>query len=143
MACDTLAFCPLPYKIFETFVLYESYRSIGAGTSDWRIGTMKIPAVREELEDLALQLKAQEGRNWKTVARKMEGLVPELKRRSPKRRAKVKNAEGRKRNPLSREQKQEIALFAKTHPDWMLQEIGTKFGVNQGRVSEIIAGFRK
>jgi transposase len=104
---------------------------------------MKIPAVREELEDLALQLKAQEGRNWKTVARKMEGLVPELKRRSPKRRAKVKNAEGRKRNPLSREQKQEIALFAKTHPDWMLQEIGTKFGVNQGRVSEIIAGFRK
>lgn len=104
---------------------------------------MKIPAVREELEDLALQLKASKGRNWKTIAHKIEVLVPELKRRSPKRRAKIKDPAGRQRHPLTREQKQEIAQFAKTHPDWMLQEIGTKFGVNQGRVSEIIAGFRK
>lgn len=103
---------------------------------------MKGPEVREELEDLALQLKKREGKNWRTVARKMEGLVPEMKRRSPTRRAKVPTGV-RKRNPLSAAKKQEIALFAERHPDWMLQEIGTKFGVNQGRVSEIISGFRK
>ena|SRR5437879_4624288 len=102
---------------------------------------MKIPAVREELENLALQLKSQKGRNWRSVAQKIEALVPELKRRPAKRRAKVKEEGARK--PLSETQKKEIARFTREHPEMMLQEIGVKFGVNQGRVSEIIAGFRK
>lgn len=104
---------------------------------------MKIPAVRDELLDLASQLKTSKGRSWKTISRKIEELIPELKRRAPKRRAKILTPKGQKRHPLTDAKKRDIADFAKLHPDWMLQEIGVKFGVNQGRISEIIAGFRK
>lgn len=102
---------------------------------------MKIPAVRDELEEIASDLKTQKGRNWRSCAQRIEALVPELKRRPAKRRAKTRE-EG-PRTPLTESQKKEIARFTREHPEMMLQDIGSKFGVNQGRVSEIIAGFRK
>lgn len=89
---------------------------------------MKMIEVRKELTEIALNLAI-------TVER-IKQLEEELYRRKSKR---APNAS----TPMSDEVAQEILLLRKQYPNWTLQKIADVTGVNIGRVSETLNGFRE
>ena len=97
---------------------------------------MRIPEVRKSLSALADDLRA--GKSPESIARKLDILVTELWRRKPVHRP-VKAI----RTPITPELKKTIRAFAREHKAMDLQELGNHFNVNPGRVSEILAGFRR
>lgn len=94
-----------------------------------------IPVAREHLQGLAKKLvtgaitKSQAAREIRTTMRL-------LVRKSPVRRA------PRAKRYVTRRLAAEICVFARQHPAMHLQDIATHFGVNAGRVSEILNGKR-
>jgi hypothetical protein len=70
-------------------------------------------------------------------ARKLRSLAEETKRRPPVRRS------GPRAGAVTPDIQERIRQTAKAHPALSLHEIGVACGVNQGRVSEVLAGFRE
>lgn len=87
---------------------------------------MKIPEIRDELFKMAEDLKIP----------RLRELAEELWRRPVARRA---PAESRY---FTDDLADKIRAYAKQHPDHTYAAIGLAFNVNQGRVSEAIAGKR-
>lgn len=87
---------------------------------------MKIPEVRDRLRELAVEHGIDE----------LEILAEALRRRPP-----VRVAE-RRAEPMTEELRVAIRAYFKARPTASNQEIATVFGVNPGRVSESLAGFR-
>lgn len=89
---------------------------------------MTIPEIRARL-----RAKAQE-----TGDPELAMLADELRRRPPNVRA---------RRPTSRKMtpqvQAEIMALAAKHPDWSNQDIAVAVGVNAGRVSETLNGYRQ
>lgn len=95
---------------------------------------MKIPEVRERLYALADSLEAQCG--LPLTAIEIRHLADELKRRP---RAHSGRSGGTR---ITNEKRNAIREFAQLHPEMTEFQIGSYFGVNQGRVSEAISGWR-
>lgn len=95
---------------------------------------MKLPDVREELHKLASDLDAA---GLGLVGQRLAYLAEQTRRRSP-----LKRAEPRAK-PITDETKKRIRDTAAAHPAWSLREIGRHVGVDQGRVSEVLRGFRQ
>jgi hypothetical protein len=98
-----------------------------AGMSDRSPKTMTIPEVRDRLYELGSEIGLPE----------LFKLADQLWRRQP----------GRPRAPVQHrrvtpELKAQIRAFAAEHPEMSEDKIGVRFGVNQGRVSEALFGFR-
>jgi hypothetical protein len=85
-----------------------------------------IPEVRERLTALAAELGLPE----------LEWLAAELRRRPSIRRAPIKN------HGLAPAQKAAIRRELRDNPDAHLQEVADRYGVNIGRVSEVLRGKR-
>lgn len=87
---------------------------------------MRIPEVRARLREIANETGNEE----------LDRLADELVRRPPVTAAPVKS---RKMTDTLRQQ---IVQYHQTYPALTQVEIGAAFGVNPGRVSEALAGFR-
>jgi hypothetical protein len=87
---------------------------------------MRLPDVAARLRQLAALHGLAE----------LDALASAITRRSPQHRAPVKSA--RMTAALSAR----IAQFAKDHPDMSQAEVGRRFNVNPGRVSESLRGKR-
>lgn len=98
---------------------------------------MTIPECRDALTKIAerLPLANTEGERRK-LARQMLYIVSEMYRRPP-----VRQAPRRARGMTPQLRAQAVALAAQ-HPDKPMREIGRMIGVDGGRVSEAVAGFR-
>jgi len=94
---------------------------------------MKIPEVRERLLDIAAALEIE---GCGDHAEAIRGLVRELYRRPPVRRA------PRQARPLSAQERERAREIAAAHPDMPQRDIARVFGVDGGRVSEAVAGKR-
>lgn len=91
---------------------------------------MKLPEVREELFALAEQLPSPH-------AEKLRQLAEETRRRSP-------TFVARRVAPAIDDAKREEILEARElFPELGLRELGHLCDVNQGRVSEVLNGFRQ
>jgi DNA-binding MarR family transcriptional regulator len=91
-----------------------------------------IPEIRDRLFELA-----KDGRLPRDVARELEMLAEETRRKFHGRRAPTHHM------PLTPEEAAEIAAYERTHPAEHLSEIAERFGTNQGRVSEVLYGKRE
>ncbi|HYW90046.1 MAG TPA: hypothetical protein VFB50_19895 [Chloroflexota bacterium] len=96
---------------------------------------MTIPEVRRAFLAIANSL-AIKG-NCNDEVRGIRVLVEEMKRRPAVRQAPVKA------QPATPAMYDRIRAFAKEHPDMPNRDIGRVFGVDGGRVSEALAGFRR
>lgn len=85
-----------------------------------------IPEVRDRLRELAHELAAPE----------LETLARELERRPPVRRSPGGSA------PMTPDLADAIRADVAANPDATMAEIGARHNVNQGRVSELLAGKR-
>lgn len=85
-----------------------------------------IPMIRERLHQLAEELSCPE----------LADLAEETKRRPYVRKAPTRHG------PVSPATQDAIRRYAADHPEAHQQDIATRFGVNAGRVSETLAGFR-
>lgn len=83
---------------------------------------MRIPEIRKELGEIAERLAV---------------LTKELERRPAKTRAPATSA------PMTHHIAIAIRAFKRAHPDASHVEIGKRYGVNPGRVSEALRGKRK
>jgi predicted O-methyltransferase YrrM len=90
---------------------------------------MKLPEVRDALHDVATQLD------------KLSSVVAQLAEETRKRRAPKKAPA--KSKPMTDETAELIRAYARKYPTASQFEIGKVFGVNQGRVSEVLRGKRK
>lgn len=88
---------------------------------------MRLPEIATRLRYLARELNCPE----------LNRLAAEIKRRSPVSRAPASSV------PASPELRDRIRAFKADNPHMSQAEIGARFGVNSGRVSEALAGFRK
>lgn len=91
-----------------------------------------IPEIRERIVDIAQQV----GLLFPDVARELRALAEETKRRPPVRKAKPR-ARG-----ITDEVRDRVRAFAANHPSMSMREIGQRHDIDQGRVSEILAGKR-
>jgi hypothetical protein len=82
-----------------------------------RVGEL-VAAVREQLDEI-------------------DRLLPQLKRRSPKKRA------PRVSTPMTVELRKEIVEYAAANPEASQHVIAEHMGTNQGRISEALRGLRK
>lgn len=89
--------------------------------------TMTVPEVRDRLYELAGEMRSEE----------LMHLANQLWRRRP---GKVKARASAVH--MTPELAQSIRDYAVTHPWLSEHRIGIEFGVNQGRVSEALFGFR-
>lgn len=94
---------------------------------------MKLPDVRTALIALASDIDAK---GLHPEARKLRELAEQTRRRSP-----VRKAPWRART-LTPELIDQIRAAAREHPDWSFGRIAALCDVNQGRVSEVLAGVR-
>jgi hypothetical protein len=90
---------------------------------------MKLPEVRDALHDIASQLDKLSS----TVAQ----LAEETKKRPARKKAPVNS------KPMTDKLAAEIRQFSKLNPNKSQFEIAKIFGVNQGRVSEVLRGKRQ
>lgn len=90
---------------------------------------MKLPEVRDALHEIAGDLIS--------VAEKIKRLAEETRKRPAHRKAPAKA------RPISQELEESIMEFARQNPKASQFEIGKRFGVNQGRVSETLRGKRQ
>ncbi len=95
---------------------------------------MKLPDVREEMHKMASDLQTM---GLGKFATKLAKLAEETRRRSP-----VKRAPPRA-NSMTDEVKELIRRTARDYPHASLREIGRRCNVDQGRVSEVLRGFRQ
>jgi hypothetical protein len=96
---------------------------------------MTIPECRAALLAIAnsLAIKA----NCSDEARGIRMIVKEMERRPA-----VKKTRAKAR-PATPELRNRIRAYATAHPDLANRDIGLVFGVDGGRVSEALAGFRR
>lgn len=87
---------------------------------------MTIPEIAARLRELSGEIGCDE----------LEQLADELRRRPPVRRAPVTSKK------MTDELRAEIHQYATDNPKESYASIGRRFGVNGGRVSETMAGFR-
>jgi hypothetical protein len=87
---------------------------------------MRIPEVRDRLRELADAYSLPE----------LHALADELHRRPPVRKADVSS------EPMTGQLAAEIRDYARRHPGASFARIAGVFGVNPGRVSEVLAGKR-
>ena len=80
-----------------------------------------IPEMRQRLYEIAIELN---------------DISDQLERRPARKKAPQSSVS------MTPELREEIRAFALTHPDWTENDIGIRFDVNQGRVSEILRGKR-
>lgn len=92
---------------------------------------MKLPEVRTSLVELS-----QDNRLPEELSVKLKWLASEISRRSPTKRAAPRSTR------VTPELKSQIRDYAHKHPMLSQSEIGNKFNVNPGRVSEALRGFR-
>jgi hypothetical protein len=85
-----------------------------------------IPEIRDRLYELAAIHGIEE----------LTTLADETRRKHHRRRAPVAARE------VTPELAADIRAYAKRHPTMTLHNVGIQFGVNQGRVSEVLFGFR-
>ena len=88
---------------------------------------MRIPEIRQRLRELAVEHDLPE----------LLTLADELRRRKLDARAPIASKH------MNDHLRADIIEYAKSHPDMTQFAIAEKFGVNQGRVSEALHGFRK
>jgi hypothetical protein len=86
-----------------------------------------IPQIRERLHELADLLGVPE----------LHDLANETKRRSPPRRVRNESV------PVTPALERAVRNVAKAKPHWSYRRIGEYFGINIGRISEILTGFRE
>lgn len=96
---------------------------------------MTIPEIRDALLSIANSLAIKP--NCADEARGIRMAVAELWRRPAVKMARVKA------RPMTPELQARIRTYAAAHPDMPNRDIGRVFGVDGGRVSEALAGFRK
>lgn len=89
---------------------------------------MRIPEIRKEMDFLIADMEM--------ALRRMKVLREELVRRPPVSRAPTKS------RPVTASIANQIVTYRAAHPNDTQQEIANYFGVNPGRVSEVLAGFR-
>lgn len=87
---------------------------------------MKMAEIREELYDLSVSYELP----------RLRELADATFRRTPVKRARAKAKK------LTEEVKRHIRDVYAEHPDWSNRRIGQQCGVDGGRVSETLAGFR-
>jgi hypothetical protein len=95
---------------------------------------MRLPDIREEMHKLAHDIAAA---GLREKADRLAYLAEETRRRSP-----LKRAPPRARM-MTEEVKALVRQTARDNPGMSLREIGRKCGVDQGRVSEVLRGFRQ
>lgn len=95
---------------------------------------MRLPEIRDRLHVLADDLAAA---GMADKAATLRALADETKRRRAVRHTRAKS------RPVTTETRDRIHALARANPDWSMIEIGEAVGVNQGRVSEVLAGFRR
>lgn len=95
---------------------------------------MKLPDVRNELHVIAATLIEH---GWEDTGQRLAHLAEQTRRRSP-----MKRAEPRARH-MTDEVKERIRLTHQAHPGWSNRRIGLDCGVDGGRVSEVLRGFRQ
>lgn len=94
-----------------------------------------IPEIRGEIHRVAKGLRDMTmGRAG--AAALLDKLAEETRRRPPVRRAPVKAKR------ITKELRAQIVVYAHENPAASCQDIGVAFGINSGRVSEILAGKR-
>lgn len=91
-----------------------------------------IPQIRERLDELAHEVALL----FPDVATELHALAEETKRRPP-----VRMAAPRARM-VTDEIRERVRTYAHAHPKLSMREIGQRHGIDQGRVSEILAGKR-
>lgn len=94
---------------------------------------MRMPEIQNELRAIARNL----AKEHPEVAERLLVLVAEMYRRRPVRRA------PRQRTLTRAEYTPLVIAYALAHPEATYMEIGHHFGINTGRVSEVLADFRK
>jgi hypothetical protein len=97
---------------------------------------VKIPEVRAEMLECAALIRAGVGPSGEEMAHVLEAWVEELKRRPA-----VSRTTPRSR-PMSKAVRESILILRAQHPFWSHHQIAEAAGVNMGRVSEVLAGFR-
>lgn len=95
-----------------------------------------IPEVRTRLAALASALRRREI-SPEDAADRLDQLITWLWRRRRIRRAPNDST------PMTPQLRADIRRYARAHPELTELAIGHEFGVNQGRVSEALAGFRR
>ena len=102
-----------------------------------------IPEIRDmmygrlgEMRELASELGGLDRAAVEDWCERFEELIEATRRRSPVRVA------PKRRRPLTEEEIMRVRVYAKRHPNASQQEIANVFGINPGRVSEALAGFR-
>lgn len=94
---------------------------------------LTIPKVRQELSDIADYLRAFE---LPGTAAQIDFLVTQLHRRKAVRRTPARSPR------MTEELQMRIEEYAARNPTASMMQIGTRFGVSSGRVSETLAGKR-
>jgi hypothetical protein len=87
---------------------------------------MTIPEVRERLHALAAE----------TGNAELASLADQLRRRYNGRKGRVVS------KPITEEVAVAVRQYVELHPDEPIHTLATRFGINQGRVSEILFGKR-
>lgn len=90
---------------------------------------MKLPEVRDALHEISDDLLA--------LSEKIKKLSDETRKRPARRKAPAKS------HPVTPELIKKITHYANENPSASQFEIGRKFNVNQGRVSEVLMGKRQ
>jgi DNA-binding MarR family transcriptional regulator len=88
-----------------------------------------IPVIRERMLEITREITR--------LTRELAKLANLTKRRSPTRRApRVKSA------PITKALAYRVKVYARDNPGMHMRDIGRVFSIDQGRVSEILSGFR-
>jgi hypothetical protein len=95
-----------------------------------------IPEIRDELHALASELRISPDLIARVIADKIDALADETKRvyRAPVGRVKAK--------AVTPEIEEAVRRYHEMHPTTIFREIGFVFGIDGGRVSEIVSGKR-
>lgn len=94
---------------------------------------MRIPDIRAQLHVIAADIEAA---GMPDKAQQIRRLADETRRRPP-----IKKAPAQARKMTDRIANH-IRAAAAEHPDWSNRKIGLFCGVDGGRVSEVLAGYR-
>lgn len=95
---------------------------------------MKLPDIRQEMHRIAHDLAVA---GLSENAKRLAELAEETRRRPAVKRA-PPNARA-----MTDEVRARIRATYRAHPDWTHRAIGSHCGVDGGRVSEVLAGFRQ
>ncbi len=98
---------------------------------------MKLPDVQIELRDIAKFIRvAKQPHQIEYCAKRIDKLADEISRKPA-----ISKSSAKSRR-ITAAVKCSIVNLHELHPDWSQQEIAVQLGINAGRVSETLAGFR-